>query len=83
MGSIVGLFSGDFLKLIAIAFLIAAPLAWYAMNHWLMDFAYKINLSWWIFALAAIISMLITLLTVSQQAIKVATANPVKSLRAE
>ncbi len=83
MGSIVGLFSGDFLKLIAIAFLIAAPLAWYAMNHWLMDFAYKIDLSWWIFALAAIISMLITLLTVSQQAIKVATANPVKSLRAE
>jgi putative ABC transport system permease protein len=83
MGSIVGLFSKDFLKLICIAFLIAAPLAWYAMNHWLLDFAYKIELSWWIFALAAVISMLITLLTVSQQAIKVATANPVKSLRAE
>ena len=83
MGSIIGLFSKDFLKLIFIAFLIAAPLAWYAMNHWLLDFAYKIDLSWWIFALAAAISILITLLTVSQQAIKVAIANPVKSLRAE
>ena len=83
MGSILGLFSKDFLKLICIAFLIAAPLAWWAMNNWLIDFAYKIDLSWWIFALAAGISMLITLLTVSQQAIKVATANPVKSLRAE
>src|SRR5450432_222407 len=83
MGSIIGLFSKDFLKLIFIAFLIAAPLAWYIMNHWLLDFAYKIDLSWWIFALAAAISILITLLTVSQQAIKVAIANPVKSLRAE
>ena len=83
MGTILGLFSKDFLKLICIAFLIAAPLAWWAMNNWLIDFAYKIDLSWWIFALAAAISMLITLLTVSQQAIKVATANPVKSLRAE
>ena len=83
MGSIVGLFSKDFLKLILIAFLIASPLAWYAMNHWLQDFAYKIDLSWWIFALAAFISILITLFTVSQQAIKVAIANPVKSLRSE
>ncbi len=83
MGSIIGLFSRDFLKLICIAFLIAAPLAWYAMNHWLQDFAYKIDLSWWIFAVAAAISILITLLTVSQQAIKVAIANPVKSLRSE
>ncbi len=83
MGSIIGLFSKDFLKLICIAFLIAAPLAWWTMNHWLLDFAYKIDLSWWIFALAAAISMLITLLTVSQQAIKVATANPVTSLRSE
>ncbi len=83
MGSIVALFSRDFLKLICIAFLIAAPFAWWVMNHWLLDFAYKIDLSWWIFALAAAISILITLLTVSQQAIKVAIANPVKSLRAE
>jgi putative ABC transport system permease protein len=83
MGSIIGLFSKDFLKLIGIAFMNAVPLAWWAMNDWLLDFAYKIDLSWWIFALAAIISMLITLLTVSQQAIKVATANPVNSLRSE
>jgi ABC-type antimicrobial peptide transport system permease subunit len=58
-------------------------LAWYAMNHWLQDFAYKIDLSWWIFGLAAAISILITLITVSQQAIKVAIANPVKSLHSE
>ena len=83
MGSIIGLFSRDFLKLILIAFLIAAPLGYYTMYHWLQDFAYKIDLSWWIFALAAAISILITLLTVSQQAIKVAVANPVKSLRTE
>jgi ABC-type antimicrobial peptide transport system permease subunit len=83
MGSIVGLFSKDFLKLIFIAFLIAVPLAWYSMNHWLQDFAYKIDLSWWIFALAAGISILITLITVSQQAIKAAVANPVTSLRSE
>ena len=57
MGSIIGLFSKDFLKLIFIAFLIAAPIAWYSMNHWLQDFAYKIDISWWIFALAAAISI--------------------------
>lgn len=83
MGSIVGLFSKDFLKLIFIAFLIAAPIAWYSMSHWLQDFAYKIDLSWWIFALAAAISILITLITVSQQAIRAAVANPVTSLRSE
>ncbi len=80
---IVALLSRDFLKLVLIAFVIATPVAWYAMNQWLKDFAYKIDLSWWIFALAGILAVLIALLTVSFQAIKAALANPVKSLRSE
>jgi putative ABC transport system permease protein len=83
LGQIVGLFSKDFLKLIMIAFLIAAPVSWYAMHQWLQDFAYKIEISWWIFVLAAAISVMIALITVSYQAIKAAVANPVKSLRTE
>jgi len=77
------LFSKDFLKLIMIAFLIAAPVSWYAMHQWLQDFAYKIEISWWIFVLAAAISVMIALITISYQAIKAAVANPVKSLRME
>jgi len=80
---IMTLFSKDFLQLILLAFLIAAPLAWYFLHQWLQDFAYKIAISWWIFALAGSISILIALLTMSYQAVKAATANPVKSLRAE
>jgi putative ABC transport system permease protein len=80
---IITLFSKDFLKLILIAFLIAAPLAWYFLHQWLQDFAYKIALSWWIFALAGGASVLIALLTMSYQAVKAALANPTKSLRAE
>ncbi|HEY4965063.1 MAG TPA: FtsX-like permease family protein, partial [Puia sp.] len=83
MGSIISLFSKDFLNLIGIAFLIATPLAWYSMNHWLQDFAYKIDISWWIFALAAGVSVLITGVTVCYQALKAAFANPVHSLRSE
>jgi putative ABC transport system permease protein len=83
LGQIVALFSKDFLKLIMIAFLIAAPVGWYAMHQWLQDFAYRIDISWWIFALAGAVSLLIALLTVSYQAIKAAIANPVKSLRSE
>lgn len=80
---IIALFSKDFLKLIIIAFLIAAPLAWYYMHQWLQDFAYRITISWWIFVLAGLSAIIIALLTVSYQAIKAGTANPVKSLRAE
>ncbi|HEY8735298.1 MAG TPA: FtsX-like permease family protein, partial [Puia sp.] len=83
MRSIIGIFSKDFLILIVIAFLIGAPLAWISMNHWLQDFAYKIEISWWIFALAIGVSIVITMITVSYQGIKAAIANPVKSLRAE
>ena len=80
---IVGLLSKDFIKLVLIAIIIASPIAYYFMNQWLQDFAYRINIEWWIFALAGIIAIAIALLTVSYQAIKAAIANPVKSLRME
>lgn len=82
-GTIVLLLSKDFLKLVAIAALIAFPVAWYAMHQWLSDFAYRISISWWIFIVAGIIASLVALLTISIQAIKAATANPVKCLRTE
>jgi putative ABC transport system permease protein len=80
---VTALLSKDFLKLVVIAFVIASPIAWYMMNKWLQDFAYKIDISWWIFALAAFLSVLITLVTVSFQSITAALANPVDSLRSE
>ncbi len=81
--SIVSLLSVDFIKMVVIASVIAFPVAWWAMNKWLQDFAYRINLSWWIFVLAAGIALTIAIITVSVQAIKAAVANPVKSLRSE
>ncbi|AXY74874.1 ABC transporter permease [Paraflavitalea soli] len=81
--SIVTLLSKDFLKLVAIATVIAFPIAWYAMHNWLQDFAYRSNMPWWIFLAAGIIAVIIALVTISIQAIKAATANPVKSLRSE
>ena len=81
--SIVRLFSIDFLKLVLMAIIIASPVAWWLMNKWLQDFAYRINISWWIFALAGVISIVIALVTVSVQAIKAAITNPIKSLRTE
>lgn len=80
---IVNLLSVEFLKLVLIAFVIATPLAWFLMNKWLQDFAYRINISWWVFAVAGVTAILIALLTISFQAIKAAIANPVKSLRTE
>jgi len=80
---IVRLLSADFIKMVIIASLIAFPIAWWAMNKWLQGFAYKINLSWWIFMAAGCIALIIALITVSYQAIKAALANPVKSLRSE
>jgi ABC-type antimicrobial peptide transport system permease subunit len=77
------LFSNEFLKLILIAFIIAAPISWYMMHSWLQDFAYRINFSWWIFAAAGSTSIVIALITVSFQTIKAAVANPIKSLRTE
>jgi putative ABC transport system permease protein len=80
---IVRLLSKDFLKLVGISFVIAAPLSWWIMNSWLKDFAYRIPLEWWIIGLAGFIALLIALTTVSFQAIKAAIANPVTSLRSE
>ena len=80
---IVQLLSKDFLKLVIIAFAIATPIAWYAMDKWLQAYAYRISLSWWMFALSGLIAVFIALFTVSFQAIKAALTNPVKSLKTE
>ena len=77
------LVSKDFLMLVGIAFLISVPITWWAMHEWLQDFAYRINIHWWVFALAGMIAILISVLTISFQAIKAAIANPVKSLKTE
>jgi ABC-type antimicrobial peptide transport system permease subunit len=82
-GNIVYLFSKEFIILISIAFLIATPLAWYFMNKWLQDYAYRIDISWWLFAVGGLVAIIIALATISFQAIKAAVANPVKSLRTE
>jgi len=83
VSNIVILLSKDFIKLVLIAFLIASPVAWYIMHNWLNDFAYRINISWWIFIAAGLLAIVIALATISFQAIKAAIANPVKSLRTE
>lgn len=81
--SIVRLFSLDFMKLILIALLIASPIAGWLMNKWLMDYAYRITIQWWMFGIAGLTALIIALLTISFQAIKAAMANPVESLRTE
>ena len=81
--NVVGLLSKDFIKLVLIANLIAWPLAWFALNKWLQDFAYRIDISWWVFLAAGGVALLIAILTVSSLAIKAAVANPVKNLRTE
>lgn len=81
--NIVKLLSANFLKPVVLAFLIAFPLAWFAMNNWLQGYAYKINISWWMFAVAGFATIGIALLTVSYQSIRASLANPVNSLRSE
>jgi putative ABC transport system permease protein len=83
VASIASLLTKDFLKLVLISLAVASPLAWWVMNNWLQDFAYRINIGWWVFALAGLIAMVIALVTVSFQAIRSAIANPVQSLRTE
>ena len=83
IGSIVGMLSGDFVKLVVLSLVIATPLTWYVMDKWLQDFAYKISIQWWMFGLAGTLAVLIALITVSTQAIKAALTNPVKSLKSE
>ncbi|HEX8332326.1 MAG TPA: ABC transporter permease [Segetibacter sp.] len=81
--SIVAMLSKNFLKPVLIASLIAFPIAWFLMNKWLEDFPYRVNISWWIFGIAAIAALVVALLTVSFQTIKAAISNPIKSLRTE
>lgn len=81
--NLLNLLSLDFLKLVFISFFVAVPLAAYFMHKWLNDYAYKIKMSWWIFALAMLIALLVAFLTISLQALRAATSNPIKSLRTE
>jgi putative ABC transport system permease protein len=83
VSNILVLLSKDFIRLVIIAFIIASPVAWYVMNGWLNDFAYRTRLNGWIFIAAGMLALIIALVTISFQAIKVAIANPVKSLRME
>ena len=83
VGGIVALLSKDFVKLVLIASVFAFPIAWFAMNQWLQSFAYRIGISWWIFAIAGLGAVFIALLTVSLQTIRAALANPIRSLRSE
>jgi len=83
VGNIAALLSADFVKLVLVAIVVSSPLAWYAMDKWLRGFAYRINISWWIFVLAGLVAVTIAIITVSFQAIKAAVMNPVKSLRTE
>jgi putative ABC transport system permease protein len=82
-GNITAMLSTEFLKLVLIAILISFPLTWFAMYKWLQDFAYRINIQWWIFIVAGFIALLIAFITISFQSIKAAIANPIKSLRSE
>ena len=81
--NLVGLLAKDFLKLVLIAFLLAVPIAWYAMNEWLQDFAYRIDIQWWVFALAGLIAVIIAFLTVSFHSLKAAWSNPINALKVE
>ncbi|MES1226889.1 MAG: FtsX-like permease family protein, partial [Bacteroidota bacterium] len=80
---LVSLLSKDFLKLVAIAFLIASPVAWFVMNKWLQDFAYRINIGFMVFAVAGAAVVVITIITVSYQSIRAALKNPVDAIKME
>ncbi len=81
--NIMGLLNKDFIKLVLVSFVIACPIAWFAVNKWLQNFAYRTKINWWVFALSGFIILFIALFTVGWQAYKAATANPVESLRYE
>ena len=81
--NIVSVLSTDFIRLVCIAFIIAAPLAWWATYKWLQDYVYRTVMSWWVFFIAGVFMLLVALITLSIQTIKAAMANPVKSLRTE
>ncbi len=81
--NVVYILSKDFLLLVIISLVVAAPVSWFIMHHWLQDFAFRIDISWWVMAIAGLLAFAIALATISFQAIKAAFANPVKSLRTE
>ncbi len=83
VSSIVVLLSKDFVRLVVIAFIIASPIAWFTMHQWLQDFAYRINITWWVFLVAGALALIIALATISFQAVSAALSSPVKSLRTE
>lgn len=83
IGSIVGLLSRDFIKLVLIAIVLATPVAWYGMNKWLEGFAYQVPVHWWVFLIAGVLAVIVALVTISFQAVKAAMMNPVKSLKSE
>jgi len=83
VAGITTLLSKDFLKLVFVSFLVATPVAWFAMYKWLQDYSYRVKIQWWVFALAAGLSVAIALITVSFQAIRAGLANPASSLRSE
>ena len=83
VAGITTLLSKDFLQLVIISFMIAAPIAWWAMNSWLQNYKYRIEINWTVFAMAGVISIITAIATVSYQAVKAGIANPVKSLRTE
>ncbi|HEX8279510.1 MAG TPA: FtsX-like permease family protein, partial [Segetibacter sp.] len=83
VAGITTLLSIEFLRLVFVSIILAAPVAWWAMDQWLQDYTYRVQIQWWVFAMAGIVSILIAVITVSFQAIKAAIANPVKSLRTE
>jgi putative ABC transport system permease protein len=83
VSNIVGLLSVDFLKLVLLALIVASPIAWYFMSKWLENFVYRINISWWVFALAGLLAVAIALFTISFQTVRAALSNPVKNLRTE
>lgn len=82
-GSITAMLSAQFLKLVTISVLIAIPVTWYAMHRWLQEFAYRIEIQWWVFVLAGALALTVAFITVSFQTVKAALTNPVKSLRSE
>jgi len=83
VSEVMAMLNRDFVRWVAIAFVVATPVAWYIMSKWLESFAYKTEMSWWIFALAGLLALGIALLTVSWQSWKAATRNPVEALRYE
>jgi putative ABC transport system permease protein len=83
ISEVITMLNQDFIKWVTIAFIIACPIAWYAMHKWLQNFAYKTDLSWWVFGVGGIVAVAVAVLTVSWQSYKAATRNPVEALRYE